>query len=110
MQITENFRTFSTWKLFIYNNFDLLRNSRLSVSIYADRRELLVFRTFLAVSQRVEKGFSTRCKGRKPRRFPALLIHSSGRSRIVRLMRLRFSSTSSTITRTMSPTDTTSDG
>ena len=38
-------------------NFDLLRNSRPNVSIYADGRELLVFRTFLAVSQRVEKPF-----------------------------------------------------
>ena len=30
----------------ICNDFDLLRNSRLTVPVYADRRELLVFRTF----------------------------------------------------------------
>ena len=37
-------------------NFDLLRNSRPNVPLYADGRELLVFRTFLqsvSVSKRV---------------------------------------------------------
>ena len=51
-------------------NFDLLRNSRLTVPMYADRRELLVFRTFSTVSQRVEKVFRhaerTGCKGIAP--------------------------------------------
>ncbi len=79
MQITENFRTFSTWKLFIYNNFDLLRNSRLSVSIYADRRELLVFRTFLAVSQRVEKVFRHAARaGNRTGFLPFLFIPPEG--------------------------------
>ena len=40
-----------------HNDFDLLRNSRLTVPLYADRRELLVFRTFPTVSQRVEMVF-----------------------------------------------------
>ena len=43
-------------------DFDLLRNSRPTVPMYADERELLVFRTFFAVWQRAEKSFSTRCK------------------------------------------------
>ena len=42
-------------------DFDLLRNSRPTVPMYADERELLVFRTFFAVCQRAEKSFSTRC-------------------------------------------------
>ena len=37
--------------------FDLLRNSRLTVPMYADRRELLVFQASSTVSQRVEKVF-----------------------------------------------------
>ena len=38
--------TFSRFRKMIGNDFDLLRNSRLTVPVYADRRELLVFRTF----------------------------------------------------------------
>ena len=41
-------------------DFDLLRNSRPTVPMYADERELLVFRTLFAVWQRVEKLFSAR--------------------------------------------------
>ena len=37
--------------------FDFLRNSRPTVPMYADGRELLVFRTFSAVCQRAEKVF-----------------------------------------------------
>ena len=42
--------------------FDLLRNSRLTVPMYADRRELLVFQAFSTVSQRAEKFFDTLAK------------------------------------------------
>ena len=44
-----------------------------SVSIYADRRELLVFRTFLAVCQRAEKVF--RHAERKPEGFLNSFLH-----------------------------------
>ena len=41
-------------------DFDLLRNSRPTVPMYADGRELLVFRTFYSLAA-CRKGFSTRC-------------------------------------------------
>ena len=65
------FRTFSRFGKMICNDFDLLRNSRLTVPMYADRRELLVFRTFSTVSQRVEKVFRHAEEVRRP---GALLI------------------------------------
>ena len=67
--------------------FDLLRNSPSSVPMYADEGELLVFGASLTSANLSKKYYA-----------------SLGRFFIVRLMRLRFSSTSSTITFTISPT------
>ena len=71
------------WRVFKFFNgkimwfiliFDLLRNSRLTVPMYAYRRELLVFRAFSTVSQRVEKVF--RHAGKKGA-YPAPFFHQT---------------------------------
>ena len=57
----EDSKLYSLKTNLLRKDFDLLRNSRPTVPMYADERELLVFRTFFAVCQRAEKSFSTRC-------------------------------------------------
>ena len=50
-------------------DFDLLRNSRPTVPMYADERELLVFRTFsqsFSVPKRVFRHAEARCIGSVP--------------------------------------------
>ena len=56
LQKTEYSELYNLRKSLLRKNFDLLRNSRPTVLVYADGRELLVFRTFLqsvSVSKRV---------------------------------------------------------
>ena len=59
-------------------DFDLLRNSHPTVPMYADERELLVFRTFFAVWQRAEKSFSTRKRQRVSAAFLRVKSASAG--------------------------------
>ena len=63
-------------------DFDFLRNSRPTVPLYADRRELLGFRTFLTVCQRAENPFGTlkRCV---PKTDAPLFARKQGVSGIV---------------------------
>ena len=71
-----NSQLYSLKTSLLRKNFDLLRNSRPAVPMYADERELLVFRTFLqsvSVPKRVFRHAETRqpklprfyCKNRK---------------------------------------------
>ena len=73
-----DFKLYSLKTGLLRKNFDLLRNSRPTVPMYADGRALLVFRTFLQSLQRAEKNFSTRCKDALPLEVRLLYNHLKG--------------------------------